>query len=65
MKNSSQILVQVYDQKKFKKKDQGFLGLIKVQMDKVFDVSVGGDGKVLSPQLLHLESYRHMYRMYI
>lgn len=43
MKNSSQILVQVYDQKKFKKKDQGFLGLIKVQMDKVFDVSVGGD----------------------
>ncbi|KAJ2958849.1 hypothetical protein NQZ79_g5591 [Umbelopsis isabellina] len=43
MTNSSNILVQVYDQKKFKKKDQGFLGLVKVQMNEVFDLSVGGD----------------------
>jgi E3 ubiquitin-protein ligase NEDD4 len=39
------IAVQVFDQKKFKKKDQGFLGVINVQMNSVFDLDVGGDGK--------------------
>ncbi|OBZ85832.1 putative E3 ubiquitin-protein ligase hulA [Choanephora cucurbitarum] len=41
--NRSVIAVQVFDQKKFKKKDQGFLGIVKVQVADVFDISVGGD----------------------
>jgi E3 ubiquitin-protein ligase NEDD4 len=41
--NSSVIAVQVFDQKKFKKKDQGFLGVINVQVSNVFDLEVGGD----------------------
>ncbi|GAB5590341.1 hypothetical protein Unana1_05241 [Umbelopsis nana] len=41
--NQSLIAVQVFDQKKFKKKDQGFLGVVNVQMGNVFDVAVGGD----------------------
>ncbi|KAG2213483.1 hypothetical protein INT47_009157 [Mucor saturninus] len=41
--NSSVIAVQVFDQKKFKKKDQGFLGVINVQVSNVFDLAVGGD----------------------
>jgi E3 ubiquitin-protein ligase NEDD4 len=47
MANSSKISLQVFDQKKFKKKDQGFLGVVNVQMSNVFDVAVGGDGTVL------------------
>ncbi|KAM3583603.1 hypothetical protein VKS41_004508 [Umbelopsis sp. WA50703] len=43
MANSSKISLQVFDQKKFKKKDQGFLGVVNVQMSNVFDVAVGGD----------------------
>jgi E3 ubiquitin-protein ligase NEDD4 len=46
--NQSVIAVQVFDQKKFKKKDQGFLGVINVQVNNVFDLEVGGDGKFLS-----------------
>ncbi|KAI7868442.1 hypothetical protein BDF14DRAFT_1966647 [Spinellus fusiger] len=41
--NQSVVAVQVFDQKKFKKKDQGFLGVINVQMGNVFDIDVGGD----------------------
>ncbi|RCH91285.1 E3 ubiquitin-protein ligase pub1, partial [Rhizopus stolonifer] len=41
--NQSVIAVQVFDQKKFKKKDQGFLGVINVQVSSVFDLDVGGD----------------------
>ncbi|KAI9475785.1 MAG: hypothetical protein EXX96DRAFT_526517 [Benjaminiella poitrasii] len=41
--NQSVIAVQVFDQKKFKKKDQGFLGVINVQVSNVFDLDVGGD----------------------
>ncbi|KAF9934504.1 hypothetical protein BGZ75_007542 [Mortierella antarctica] len=41
--NKSILAVQIFDQKKFKKKDQGFLGTINIQMGDVFDVNVGGD----------------------
>jgi hypothetical protein len=43
--NKSVLAVQIFDQKKFKKKDQGFLGTVNIQMGDVFDVNVGGDGK--------------------
>ncbi|KAG0215162.1 hypothetical protein BGX31_000904 [Mortierella sp. GBA43] len=41
--NSSVLAVQIFDQKKFKRKDQGFLGTVNIQVGSVFDVSTGGD----------------------
>ncbi|KAF9425256.1 hypothetical protein BGZ94_007691, partial [Podila epigama] len=41
--NRSVLAVQIFDQKKFKKKDQGFLGTVNIQMGDVFDVNIGGD----------------------
>ncbi|KAI0235945.1 E3 ubiquitin-protein ligase pub1 [Massospora cicadina] len=40
--NDSVIAVQVFDQKKFKKKDQGFLGVVNLQVKDYFDVNLGG-----------------------
>jgi hypothetical protein len=37
----------VFDQKKFKKKDQGFLGVINVRVGDVVDFSSGEDGGLL------------------
>ena len=36
--------VQIFYQKKFKKKDQGFLGVINVRIGSVIDLDAGGDG---------------------
>ncbi|GJJ71877.1 E3 ubiquitin-protein ligase NEDD4 [Entomortierella parvispora] len=41
--NRSVLAVQIFDQKKFKKKDQGFLGTVNIMMGDVFDVNTGGD----------------------
>jgi len=42
--NEDSILaVQIFDQKKFKKKDQGFLGVINVRIGTVIDLDAGGD----------------------
>lgn len=38
------LAVQIFDQKKFKKKDQGFLGVINVRVGDVVDFSSGEDG---------------------
>lgn len=38
------LAIQIFDQKKFKKKDQGFLGVINVRIGTVLDLEVGGDG---------------------
>lgn len=43
--NEDSILaVQIFDQKKFKKKDQGFLGVVNVRIGSVIDLDAGGDG---------------------
>lgn len=43
--NEDSILaVQIFDQKKFKKKDQGFLGVVNVRVGGVIDLDAGGDG---------------------
>lgn len=43
--NEESILaVQIFDQKKFKKKDQGFLGVVNVRVGSVVDLDAGGDG---------------------
>ncbi|KAF2166835.1 hypothetical protein M409DRAFT_22890 [Zasmidium cellare ATCC 36951] len=37
------LAVQIFDQKKFKKKDQGFLGVVNVRIGSVIDLDAGGD----------------------
>ncbi|KAI5282021.1 hypothetical protein KEM54_003028, partial [Ascosphaera aggregata] len=50
--NEDSILtVQVFDQKKFKKKDQGFLGVINVRIGDAIDLESGEDG-ITCPALL-------------
>lgn len=39
------LAIQIFDQKKFKKKDQGFLGVINVRIGSVMDLDIGGDGR--------------------
>ena len=43
--DESILAIQIFDQKKFKKKDQGFLGVINVRIGSVMDLDIGGDGK--------------------
>jgi len=40
----SVLAVQIFDQKKFKKKDQGFLGVVNIRVGNVIDLDAGGDG---------------------
>lgn len=51
VKESSIIAVQIFDQRKFKKKDQGFLGVINCRVGDVLDLQLGGDGKRLNTLL--------------
>lgn len=44
VKDSSVVAVQIFDQKKFKRKDQGFLGVINVKVTDVLDLELGGHG---------------------
>ncbi|GAA5885327.1 hypothetical protein JCM6882_009571 [Rhodosporidiobolus microsporus] len=41
--DSSVLTVQVFDQKKFKKKDQGFLGVINIPVAQAVDLDLGGE----------------------
>ena len=43
------LAIQIFDQKKFKKKDQGFLGVINVRIGSVIDLEIGADGKSPRP----------------
>ncbi|KAL8292987.1 hypothetical protein RQP46_000681 [Phenoliferia psychrophenolica] len=43
VKDSSVLTVQIFDQKKFKKKDQGFLGVINIPVASSMDLDLGGD----------------------
>ena len=46
--NEDSILaIQIFDQKKFKKKDQGFLGVVNVQVGTVISLDIGpADGNI-------------------
>lgn len=44
------LAVQVFDQKKFKKKDQGFLGVINVRIGDVIELAPDADGNTLPPR---------------
>jgi E3 ubiquitin-protein ligase NEDD4 len=45
VKDSSVVAVQIFDQRKFKKRDQGFLGVVNVRVSDVLDVDLGGHGQ--------------------
>ncbi|VDB99942.1 unnamed protein product [Peniophora sp. CBMAI 1063] len=42
VKESSVIAVQIFDQRKFKRRDQGFLGVVNVRVGNVLDLELGG-----------------------
>ncbi|KAJ2823137.1 hypothetical protein GGI24_003751, partial [Coemansia furcata] len=46
VKPSSVITAQVFDQRKFKKRGQGFLGVINVQVSQHINVAAGGEAMV-------------------
>jgi hypothetical protein len=45
---SSVIAVQIFDQRKFKRRDQGFLGVVNIRVSDVLDLELGGHGRCLS-----------------
>ena len=49
MNEDSILAVQVFDQKKFKKKDQGFLGVINIRIGDVIELSSDSDGESPPP----------------
>jgi hypothetical protein len=55
VKDSSVVAVQIFDQRKFKRKqDQGFLGVINVKVSDVLDLELGGQGQSIAPCLKFL-----------
>jgi E3 ubiquitin-protein ligase NEDD4 len=44
VKDSSVIAVQIFDQRKFKRRDQGFLGVVNIKVADVLDLDLGGTG---------------------
>jgi hypothetical protein len=52
----------VFDQKKFKKKDQGFLGVINVRIGDVVDFNSGEDGELPAVNDQHLQYANNHYR---
>ncbi len=44
VQDSSVIAVQIFDQRKFKRRDQGFLGVVNVKVTDVLDLQLGGHG---------------------
>lgn len=54
--------MQVFDQKKFKKKDQGFLGVINIRIGDVIELADGADG--MHRHIYVLKSHKvHMPRL--
>lgn len=54
MNEDSILAVQVFDQKKFKKKDQGFLGVINIRIGDIIELAPDADGIHSSHRLSHL-----------
>jgi E3 ubiquitin-protein ligase NEDD4 len=44
VKGSSVVTVQIFDQRKFKRRDQGFLGFVEIQVTDYLDLELGGQG---------------------
>lgn len=48
VKDSSVIAVQIFDQRKFKRRDQGFLGVVNLRVSDILDLELGGHGEYMS-----------------
>ena len=55
VKDSSVVAVQIFDQRKFKRKDQGFLGVVNVRVSDVLDLELGGHGESIVPDQVVME----------
>ncbi len=44
VKGSSVLTVQIFDQRKFKGRDQGFLGFVEIRVTDYLDLELGGKG---------------------
>jgi E3 ubiquitin-protein ligase NEDD4 len=44
VKGSSVVAVQIFDQRKFRRRDQGFLGFVEIQVTDYLDLELGGQG---------------------
>ena len=44
VKGSSVITVQIFDQRKFNRRDQGFLGFVEIRVTDYLDLELGGQG---------------------
>jgi E3 ubiquitin-protein ligase NEDD4 len=55
VKDSSVVAVQIFDQRKFKRRDQGFLGVVNVRVSDVLDLELGGHGK--RPAAMYFPAY--------
>ncbi|KAG8681709.1 hypothetical protein FRC08_015467, partial [Ceratobasidium sp. 394] len=42
VKDSSVVAIQVFDQRKFKRRDQGFLGVVNIRVSEIIDLELGG-----------------------
>jgi E3 ubiquitin-protein ligase NEDD4 len=49
VKDSSVVAVQIFDQRKFKRRDQGFLGVVNIQVANYLDLELGGHGMFPNP----------------
>ena len=59
-KDSSVVAVQIFDQRKFKRKDQGFLGVVNVRVSDILDLELGGHGTFPSNPSHFLLSLTHL-----
>ena len=46
VKRSSVITVRIFDQRKFRQRDQGFLGFVEIRVTDYLDLEFGGQGMV-------------------
>jgi hypothetical protein len=44
VKGSSVVTFQIFDQRKFKRRDQGFLGFVEIRVTDYLDLELGGKG---------------------
>jgi hypothetical protein len=56
---SSVVAVQIFDQRKFKRRDQGFLGVVNVRVSDVLDLELGGHGRCFSPLFRYMRRHSH------
>lgn len=54
VKDSSVVAVQIFDQRKFKRRDQGFLGVVNIKVSDVLDLELGGHGTPLAFPLFRI-----------